>query len=466
MKSWLKQSGAVGLDGLELADFPATGRGVRTRKLFKQGQNILTIPCRTLWTVEHAHADAILGPALRSASPPLSVDDTLAIYILFVRSHDSGYDGLRSHVAALPASYSSSIFFTEDQLKVCAGTSLYTATRQLQQRVEDDYRDLVVRVLGPYPDLFPLDRFTVKDYKWALCTVWSRAMDFVLPDGKSVRLLAPFADMLNHSSTAKQCHVYDATSGNLSVLAGKDYEAGDQVFINYGPSPNNRLLRLYGFVVPGNPYDSYDLVLTTHPIAPFFEQKQKLWALSGLGSTSTITLTLADPLPKDVLRYLRIQRLDETDVAVLALQQANATATKISHSNEVQVLRFLVESIGGLLESFGARLEKLEEQLAEGVYSPGGNAWAAAHVSVGEQRVLRMARRRAEDLLAAMESGSGNGRGSLSAQGRCANCQEVSAQLMLCGRCKSVMYCGRTCQVAQHKEHKVPCRAAAAKNSF
>ena len=54
-------------------------------------------------------------------------------------------------------------------------------------------------------------------------------MDFVLPDGNSIRLLAPFADMLNHSSEVKQCHVYDVLSGNLSVLAGKDYEAGDQV---------------------------------------------------------------------------------------------------------------------------------------------------------------------------------------------------------------------------------------------
>ena len=54
-------------------------------------------------------------------------------------------------------------------------------------------------------------------------------MDFVLPDGKSIRLLAPFADMLNHSSEVKQCHAYDVPSGNLSVFAGKDYEPGDQV---------------------------------------------------------------------------------------------------------------------------------------------------------------------------------------------------------------------------------------------
>ena len=54
-------------------------------------------------------------------------------------------------------------------------------------------------------------------------------MDFMLPNGDSIRLLAPFADMLNHSSEVEQCHVYDALSGNLSVLAGKNYEVGDQV---------------------------------------------------------------------------------------------------------------------------------------------------------------------------------------------------------------------------------------------
>lgn len=54
-------------------------------------------------------------------------------------------------------------------------------------------------------------------------------MDFQLPDGDSIRLLAPFADMLNHSSEVKQCHAYDALSKNLSILAGKNYESGDQV---------------------------------------------------------------------------------------------------------------------------------------------------------------------------------------------------------------------------------------------
>jgi hypothetical protein len=133
MESWPKVSGAVGLDDLELADFPVTGRGVRTLRRFKEGERILTIPCGILWTVEHAYANSLLGPTLRSARPPLSVEDTLATYILFVRSRESGYDGLRNHMAALPTSYSLSIFFTEDELEVYAGTSLYTITKQLEQ---------------------------------------------------------------------------------------------------------------------------------------------------------------------------------------------------------------------------------------------------------------------------------------------------------------------------------------------
>ncbi|UKZ74036.1 hypothetical protein TrVFT333_001690 [Trichoderma virens FT-333] len=457
MEDWLKKSGAAGLDDLELADFPVTGRGARTLRRFKQGERVLTIPGDCLWTVEHAYADPILGPVLHSVQPPLSVEDTLAVYLLFVRSRESGYDGPRSHVAALPESYSSSIFFEEDELEVCAGTSLYTITKQLEQRIEDDYRGLVVRVFGLHPDLFPLDKFTIQDYKWALCSFWSRAMDFVLPDGKSLRVLAPFADMLNHSPEVKQCHAYDPLSGNLSVLAGKDYAVGDQVSIFYGAIPNNRLLRLYGFVMPDNPNDSYDLVLSTHPMAPYYEQKQKLWASAGLDSTSTISLSLTDPLPKNVIRYLRIQRLDESDLAAIALQKID-TNEKISDAKEVEVLRFLVESIGSLLDSFGTQLEKLREQLAEGVYPPGGNAWAAAQVSLGEQKVLRLARKRAEDLLAAVESGSGNDRDG------CANCGKNSVPLMLCGRCKGIKYCGRTCQVAHYKEHKAACRATTSKN--
>lgn len=224
-----------------------------------------------------------------------------------------------------------------------------------------------------------------------------------------------------------------------------------QVFINYGPIPNNRLSRLYGFVVPGNPNDSYDLVLSTHPMAPFFEQKHKLWIAAGLDSTSTVSLTLTDPLPRSVLRYLRIQRLNETDLAVVGAHQSDAAFEKISDSNETEVLNFLVESISALLDGFTLQLEQLEEQLEAGLYTPGENTWLAAHVSLGEQRVLRLARKTAEASLAAVVSSS--------TVAQCANCNKILTQVMRCGRCNKVTYCGRACQVAHYKQHKANCRA-------
>jgi len=163
MENWLNESGALGLNDLELTDFQGTGRGVQATRRFREGERILTIPSDALWTVAHAEADALIGPLLRSAQPPLSIDDTLAIYVLFVKSRDSGYDGRRSHVAALPTSHSSSIFFTDEELDVCAGSSLYSITEELNRRIEDDYRELVMRLFAPHRHLFPYENFTVDD---------------------------------------------------------------------------------------------------------------------------------------------------------------------------------------------------------------------------------------------------------------------------------------------------------------
>ena len=238
-----------------------------------------------------------------------------------------------------------------------------------------------------------------------------------------------------------------------------------QAFINYGSIPNNRLLRLYGFVIPNNPYDSYDLALSTDSVAPFFQQKQRFWESAGLDPISTVSLTLTDPLPKNVLRYLRIQRLDGSDLIAIATDGSDAGAERVSDSNEMEVLRFLVESISDILSSFKPQLEELERQLAQhDIDTPlrSRNAGSAAQVSLGEQRVLRLTRKMSVDMLEAAERRTKGDQ--LPTPARCANCDQSSAQLSRCGRCNTVMYCGRPCQVAHYKKHKAVCLAIASRN--
>ena len=186
---------------------------------------------------------------------------------------------------------------------------------------------------------------------------------------------------------------------------------------------------------------------------PSTSRRKRLWALAGLGSTCTISLTIKDPLPNSVLRYLRIQRLDESNMTDVALQLVNGTDGKVSDGNEMQVLQFLVDSICTLLESFGIPLEKLEAKLAGGDYAAGGNAWAAAQVSAGEQRILTRAKKTAQDLLEAITRPPAT---------QCANCGNKAGALMSCGRCRAVKYCKRECQVAHFKDHKAACRTLAA----
>jgi histone-lysine N-methyltransferase SETD3 len=165
MDAWLNKSGAVGLGDLDLADFPETGRGVKAQRPFKEGERILTVPANCLWTVKGAYADPLFGPVLQSVQPPLSVEDTLALYILFVRSRvgDPAYAERQSHVTVLPSEYTLSMFFTEEELRVCAGSSLYTLTTHLRGRVGDDYKKLLTSVFMRHRDLFPLDKFSFQD---------------------------------------------------------------------------------------------------------------------------------------------------------------------------------------------------------------------------------------------------------------------------------------------------------------
>ena len=80
--------------------------------------------------------------------------------------------------------------------------------------------------------------------------------------------------------------------------------------------------------------------------------------------------------------------------------------------------------------------------------------------------MLRLARKRAEDLLAVAESGRRR-REDLSPLARYANCDKVSRPFILYGRCKAAIYCTRICQVDYYKEYKVIYRviSIASKNS-
>jgi Rubisco LSMT substrate-binding len=133
-------------------------------------------------------------------------------------------------------------------------------------------------------------------------------------------------------------------------------------------------------------------------LAPSYTQKVALFESARLKVTATFPLTLTDPLPLDVLRYLRIQRLSSSEIS--AMEARLGAKNMVSARNETEILRALIEACNSLLNGFGIPLENLETNIASGLYQKGDNKWAAAHVSFGEQNVLKMTLQKTRSLLA------------------------------------------------------------------
>ncbi|KAJ1915403.1 hypothetical protein H4219_004333 [Mycoemilia scoparia] len=89
--------------------------------------------------------------------------------------------------------------------------------------------------------------------------------------------LAPFLDLLNHTSLAKVSAIYDGLANEFYIQTDVPYKKGKEVFINYGPHENAFLLAEYGFVDIHNPFlfiqlDKYVLKwLKTNQHGPILE---------------------------------------------------------------------------------------------------------------------------------------------------------------------------------------------------
>ena len=85
--------------------------------------------------------------------------------------------------------------------------------------------------------------------------------------GEETIALVPWADMLNHSSSAgrESCLVYNQRTGIASLKAHRAYAEGEQVYDSYGPSLSaSKLLLDYGFVDEENSILSVDLPASIH----------------------------------------------------------------------------------------------------------------------------------------------------------------------------------------------------------
>ncbi|KAL4799389.1 hypothetical protein BDV19DRAFT_258128 [Aspergillus venezuelensis] len=116
---------------------------------------------------------------------------------------------------------------------------------QQKQRLRQAWESVVA--------VFPETNWETYSYHWLI--VNTRSFYYLMPrqaapeDRNDAMALLPFADYFNHSDVA--CNVkFDGQ--NYVFRAAKSYETGEEIFMSYGPHPNDFLFIEYGFFLDEN----------------------------------------------------------------------------------------------------------------------------------------------------------------------------------------------------------------------
>ncbi|KAI2513833.1 histone-lysine N-methyltransferase [Fragilaria crotonensis] len=260
------------------------------------------------------------------------------------------------YVAMVPESFPTSpLYFPDDILVRMEGTNCHEFTKRMLLQMEADWTQLsaILRAYLTMDDkripssddcLWDPDA-DFEQYKWALCCIYSRSTDFLVQEGHQ-RVMAPLFDMMNHAFDSHVTHEMDSR-GNMSVFAGSHIQAGSEIFLNYGNFPNEKLLLVYGFTVPSNPYDAVQIYAPIPADSSFALKAQILNTKYGIvDPDAPHTLRRDQSIPESLLCTLRLIGLQSEDEVVSASEATfNTFDGVISVENECGALTALRQAL-------------------------------------------------------------------------------------------------------------------------
>jgi Rubisco LSMT substrate-binding/SET domain len=277
--------------------------------------------------------------------------------------------------------------WSDDDLRFLQGSPVVAATKSLQMKLQREYDALLgnpeTGLIARFPTRFPAQHFTLENWIWAFCMLFSRAIRLRgLQQGEALALV-PYADLINHSPFS-QAYVDARESGDwmfkdgdeeVILYADRGYRRMEQIYISYGPKSNAELLLLYGFAVERNPFNSVDVTVSINPRTSAFLYankengsnimddddsatmddplaEEKAAFVKARGRSNTVDFPCyADRYPVEMLEYLRLMQMSVEDTRGRPLSDFDYSRT-ISTSNEAAVLTSVIAAVKRQLSKY------------------------------------------------------------------------------------------------------------------
>lgn len=277
----LHRNGWQNETNLKVGDFPLTGRGIYSIKNFRKDDLLISLPIETLVSIVSIADDmkfrCLLGRIFGDKQRQIMSQSLLALYLLYLKHTVQRSE----YISTLPTSFSVPYFCADAEITAMLPI---ICDKVFDQReiidvdftcFQTNFKDTRCACCN---QIYFCDIFSKAEFEWSFFAVNSRSVYFNLEKIavkhlESVRTvqklvkdeptlaLAPFLDLLNHSSTAGTgLYVKNTDNGPLYQLyTTVPFSKYEQVFISYGNLDNAKLLTEYGFFVPNNKHDFIEI---------------------------------------------------------------------------------------------------------------------------------------------------------------------------------------------------------------
>lgn len=198
-------------------------------------------------------------------------ENTVVMLSLLVERSRGAQSPLNAWISLLPQTFTTPLFWSDDELSWLRGTTLEKAVNVKKQSLQEAWRRLepccqrLAVAAGMEASSIP-SLINFEGFLWAYSVYWSRAVDLSESGGKSGPTtfggdqngVVPGLDFINHSSSSKCRYSVDDARGRVCLMCpkGARIRPGQELTMDYGQKSNEELLFLYGFVEDSNPNDS------------------------------------------------------------------------------------------------------------------------------------------------------------------------------------------------------------------
>ena len=281
-------SSRLATHGLRVANFAVGGRGLATTQDRSAGQTIIEIQNEDVFSTSQLLPlhPVLFASAKRelAAGRPLTDEHLLPLLLLLSRAEGAAGEW-SDFIGALPQMQPSALTARSEELALlppcyaamASAVNAYAHSLHAQcSRAIDD-----LEASGMERSLFSPEAF-----QWAHGHVGARKLGFGGAPCAGVKevpagvhgagvhgSMLPVLDLINHSPDARQ-HV-EKCEGSWKVVSSVPYEAGEQMFFDYGHRGNLRLWTQYGFATDDSALAAFDIDEVTLAVESALAPKQE-----------------------------------------------------------------------------------------------------------------------------------------------------------------------------------------------